>query len=241
MINKLQKYINDAQFIVAITGAGISTNSGIPDFRGPNGLYSRKDIAVDKLFDIDYFKTDSSLFYNNIGDFWKDCKNANPTAGHSFLKKLENTGKLKVIISQNIDGLHEKAGNENIINVHGDFNNFQCINCHSLYVTTEEIYNQVINKKAPTCKKCGNILKPEIVFFGEQVPGIPEAIKFIRQADLLLAIGTSLVVYPVASLPEYLSPHAKMCIINKGATPYDNQANIVIDNDIDHILSQLIL
>jgi NAD-dependent deacetylase len=229
----------EASSIVALTGAGISTNSGIPDFRGPGGLYSRNDIDAEKLFDINYFRHDPTYFYSVINDFWLQCQHAPPTKGHLFLKKLEDAGKLKVVITQNIDGLHHKAGNRNIITVHGDFDECVCIKCHAHFPVNDDIMQQVAQKTVPTCPTCNGTLKPTVVFFGEPVIGMQEAISYTRTADLFLAIGTSLLVYPVAQLPGFLSPEARLVIINRGNTPYDSQAELVLQENIDTIVERI--
>lgn len=238
-IKILNKLIIQSRNIVALTGAGISTNCGIPDFRGPKGLYSRTDIPTDKLFDINYFRKDPSLFYTHIGKFWRDCMHATPSKGHFFLNDLEKAGKLDAIITQNIDGLHNKAGNKNIIDVHGNFNEFKCINCSYTCPPTEKMLNLVLNKNIPQCEKCGNPLKPTVVFFGEAVPGMDKALEYITSCDLFIALGTSLVVYPVAQLPMYLNPNTKFIIINMGETPYDEKADLIFNDDIDNIIKYL--
>ena len=162
-----------SNYIVALTGAGISTNAGIPDFRGPNGLYSKKDIPADKIFDLNYFREDPGLFYTYIPELLNEFDKARPTKGHLFLKKLEDLGKLKTIITQNIDGLHTKAGNANIIEIHGNFNRYYCLECNSEVLSTdsdfEDFKNIIREKKVPKCKKCNGTMKPNVVFFGEYV------------------------------------------------------------------------
>jgi NAD-dependent deacetylase len=232
----LRDYIADAKQIAVITGAGISTNSGIPDFRGPNGLYSRKDIPAELLFDVSYFHKDPSLFYTHIGSLWEAFLKAEPTRTHFLLAKLENMGKISVIITQNIDGLHQKAGSKKIISAHGDFTQFYCTSCSTVYSDLSEIITTVLQNNIPYCA-CGGVLKPRVVFFGEPIIGMEKAEKEIEQADLLLVIGSSLVVYPVASFPVFRKNNTPFIIVNKGDTPYDNQANLKIDDDIDSVFS----
>ena len=236
----LAKLIKDSKKIAVLTGAGISTSAGIPDFRGPKGLYSRKDISADKLFDITYFKEDPNFFYSVIPEFFKQCTSASPTKGHIFVKKLQDIGKLNVLVTQNIDGLHDKAGNTDIIDIHGNFNDFKCVKCFSSVKQDEKIRQTIAASRVPLCQSCGGILKPTVVFFGESVIGFEEAAMKIQQSDLLLTIGTSLAVNPAAALPQYLSNNASFVIINKGSTPYDSTADLVVSEDIDYVAEKLI-
>ncbi len=242
-IDILMDLIVKSNYIVALTGAGISTNSGIPDFRGPNGIYRSGNIAFDKLFSIEYFREDPSFFYSNFTSLYEKIENAKPNKGHLFLKKLEELGKLKVIITQNIDGLHEKAGNSNIIELHGNLKKFICINCNNIIEYSSENYKNSIEKlkksEIPHCEKCNGILKPDVVFFGEYVHDLEKALTEVQKADLLLTIGTSLTVYPASTLPSYIDEKAKLIIINNQPTPYDEKAKAVINEDIDIVVDKL--
>jgi NAD-dependent deacetylase len=233
-----ESIILSSRNIVALTGAGISTSAGIPDFRGPNGLYSRKDIPADKLFDIDYFRKDPSLFYTHIGPLWKSFDAAAPTAGHKFLARLEREGRLSGIITQNIDGLHEKAGSHNVVPIHGDFRSFFCVSCGEKKEDTRTIFSQAMEGHIPRCSSCGGTMKPSVVFFGEQIAGMDESVELISNADLILVIGSSLVVYPAAALPRYRKPAARLIIMNRGSTYLDSEADCVIDEDIDSFLKR---
>ena len=232
------KIISGSKRIAALTGAGISTSAGIPDFRGPKGLYSRRDIPAELIFDIDHFRRDPSLFYTHIGPLWKSFVEASPTEGHRFLARLESDGKLAGIITQNIDGLHEKAGSKKVIPIHGDFRSFICVKCGSSTEELDAVFETTMEGDVPRCKKCGGALKPAVVFFGEQVNGVEEAVELMRSADAVLVIGSSLVVYPAAALPRYRSSQAKLVIMNRGATYLDNKADCVIDEDIDTFLER---
>ncbi len=235
--------IMKSSYIVALTGAGISTHAGITDFRGPNGLYSRKDIPADKIFDINYFKQDPALFYNFINDLLNLFEKAKPTKGHKFLKKLETLGKLKAIITQNIDGLHKKAGNSNIIELHGNFEKFYCIECNDEIYPDSPPYKKILSliksKKVPRCQKCNGIIKPNIVFFGEYVRDLEKALTEIQKADLMITMGASLTVYPASTLPSYLADSSKLVIINNMETPFDTKAKVVLHEDIDDIVDKL--
>lgn len=241
-IDMLMDLIARSKYIVALIGAGISTNAGIPDFRGPGGLYSRRDIPAEKIFDLDTFRSDPSLFYTHIGSLAAPVAAAKPTKGHLFLKKLEDLGKLKMTISQNIDGLHEAAGVKNVIDIHGNFRHFTCLSCGKVHETTPALLSQVTSfpqtKALPQCD-CGGLLKPDIVFFGEPVKDLELALTEVQKADLLITLGTSLSVYPVSTLPSYLSDNAKLVIINASETQYDHKAKIVLSDDIDTVVERL--
>ena len=242
-IDLLMDQIIKSKYIVALIGAGMSTNAGITDFRGPKGLYNRKDIPADKLFDIEYFRQDPTLFYTYIGELLDSFLNAKPTRGHLLLKKLEDLGKLKMVVSQNIDGLHQKAGIKNIIDIHGNFEKNHCVSCMKEYASDDK-FRQIIlqfknKKELPLCPSCGGVLKPDVVFFGEPVKDLELALTEVQKADLLIAIGTSLTVYPVSTLPSYLSDTARLAIINSTDTPYDSKAKIIINEDIDTVAEKL--
>jgi NAD-dependent deacetylase len=235
--------IMKSNYIVALTGAGISTKAGIPDFRGPNGIYSRKDIPSDKIFDYNYFHEDPTLFYSYIYELLELFQKAKPTKGHRWLKKLQDLGKLKTVVTQNIDGLHLQAGNNQVIEIHGNFNKFYCMQCnHEVNVKDEEysiIMDKVKAKSVPYCEKCGGTYKPNVVFFGEYVRDLEKALTEVQKADLLITIGTSLTVYPAAMLPGYLADTSKLVIINNDETPYDTKAKVVLNDDIDVVVDQL--
>lgn len=234
-IDLLMDLISRSQYVVALTGAGISTASGIPDFRGPKGIYSRGDIPGEKLFDIKLFREDPEVFYTHIGELFEGSLDAQPTLGHRFLKKLEDLGKLKCVITQNIDGLHTKSGNSHVLAVHGDFREFVDIETGELEPVTDKIIDTIRKKKVPR-NKAGHVLKPNIVFFGEPVAGLEKALTEVQRADLLICMGTSLQVYPVAQLPGYLADGARLVIMNQGATPYDKDAFLVLNQDINEVV-----
>lgn len=236
--------IMKSNYIVALTGAGISTSTGIQDFRGPNGLYKRKDIPADKIFDLNYFREDPSLFYKYIGTMMNTFKKAKPTKGHLFLKKLQDLGKLKTVVTQNIDGLHTRAGNTNVIELHGNFNRFICVNCNNEVSIEDKPYQDILTrikeKKVPKCKKCKKgALKPNVVFFGEYVRDLEKALTEVQKADVLITMGTSLSVYPASTLPGYLHDGSRLVIINQEETPYDIKAKVVLHEDIDEVVDKL--
>lgn len=240
-IDLLMDFIPKSKYIVALTGAGISTGAGVPDFRGPNGLYSRKDVPGEKLFSIDYFREDPALFYRYVGELLLPFRKAEPTKGHKFLKKLEDLGKLKSVVTQNIDGLHRKAGNSYVIEVHGNFDFFVCTASfqHPSEPLDDRILGCIERGEVAKCKACGAPLKPNVVFFGEPVQGLEKALTEVQKADLLIVLGSSLTVYPVAQLPGYLSDDQKLVIVNQQETPYDDRADAVIRDDIDSVVEKL--
>jgi NAD-dependent deacetylase len=239
-IAELEGLLSKSKKIVALTGAGISTSAGIPDFRGPHGLYSRKDVPAELLFDIGHFRKDPSLFYSFIGELWESFLTAKPSIAHKTLAALEKKGALSAVVTQNIDGLHHRAGSRNVIPVHGDFESFICVTCGSKTEDVMNIFAQVKEKKIPYCA-CGGVMKPNVVFFGEPVFGMNAAIEFVQSADLMLVIGSSLAVFPAASLIHYKPHNCPLVIINKGETPNDREAAIKIEDDIDSIFSKLSL
>jgi NAD-dependent deacetylase len=230
--------LSKSKYIVALTGAGISTNAGIQDFRGPNGIYKRKDIPGEKIFEIKYFNENPSDFYSVFSEMIDTYANAIPTKGHLFLKKLEDIGRLKTVITQNIDGLHQKAGNTNVIEVHGSFSNFYCLSCGKVFPMNSDLVSVVRKGKIPLCDICKAALKPDVVFFGEPVHGLEKALTEVQRADMLITMGTSLTVYPVATLPSYITDSTMLVIINNEPTQYDHRAKIVLNEDIDIIVER---
>lgn len=234
--------ISKSEYIVALSGAGISTNAGIPDFRGPNGIYRTENFPGEDLFDIQIFRDRPEFFYEHIGDFFFSMRKAEPTKGHLFLSKLEGLGKMKSVVTQNIDGLHDKAGNSYVIPVHGDFEEFHCQGCKFKTELNEKLLEMIKNKQVPHCSdfggECGGVLKPRVVFYGEPVYAFEKALTEVQKADLLIVLGSSLTVYPVASLPTYLRDDAKFVIINNESTPMDHLAQVVLHEDIDSVVEK---
>lgn len=231
-----------SEYTVALTGAGLSTTAGISDFRGPNGLYNRKDIPGDKLFDIAAFKEDPSLFYRFIPELFGQINTAEPTAGHQLLAKLEKLGKIKTVVTQNIDGLHTRAGNKNVIELHGSMDRFVCTGCQKEF-TRESPEDASIREKAlkgevPYCPTCHASVKPAIVFFGEYVRDLEKAMTEVQKADLLIVMGSSLTVYPAGMLPGYLHDQAKLVIMNMQETPYDHKAKVLLREPIDEVVAK---
>lgn len=234
-LKELNNYINNSNNIVFFGGAGVSTASGIKDFRSKDGLYNEQyKYPPEEILS-------HSFFINNKEEFYKfyreklNCLDALPNICHKYLTKLEQSGKLKAIITQNIDGLHQKAKSTNILELHGTIYKNHCISCHKEY-PPEKIFNE---KKIPTCS-CGNPIKPDVVLYEEPLDEniINKTIDAIEKADLLLVVGTSLTVYPASSFIRYFKGN-NLIIINKDTTPMDNLANLVINENIKDVFSYL--
>ena len=234
-INKLQELINKSNKIVFFTGAGVSTESGIPDFRSKDGLYNQKyPYPPEEILSYHFFISNPKEFYK----FYKDKFNIldkEPNIFHEYLKCLEDKNKLLGIITQNIDGLHEKAGNKNIALLHGTIYKNTCINCGKEY-SAEYIFN---SKDIPICK-CGGIIKPNVVLYEEGLDNatVNKAITWLKEADLLIVTGTSLTVYPASSFINYYLGK-DLVIINKDKTNYDNIATLVINDSLGNIFKNL--
>ena len=234
-VEELKKIINESNNIVAFTGAGASTLSGIKDFRSKDGLYNMKykynpeDILSSYFF---YTKTDE--FY----EFYKDklnCLDKKPNIVHNYLSQLEKENKLKCVITQNIDGLHTKAGSKNVLELHGTIYKNHCIDCGKEY-TAEYVFN---SKDIPKCE-CGGIIKPNVVLYGEGLDNDDffKAEQFVSTCDTLIIIGTSLTVFPVSGLVR-LFKGKNLVIINRDTTPYDGLASLVINDELDNVFKKL--
>jgi NAD-dependent deacetylase len=235
-IEKLYQWIDKSDNIVFFGGAGVSTESNIPDFRSAEGLYSKKyhqNYSPEEMISHDFFINHTDLFY----EFYKNkmiYPDAQPNSAHIALAKLEKEGKLQSVITQNIDGLHQLAGSTKVHELHGSVHRNFCMDCGEYYTLNAIIDNSDI----PYCKKCGGIIKPDVVLYGEQLNEsiIMDAIKDIQSADLLLVAGTSLTVYPAANFITYYKGD-KLVLVNKSKTPYDHQVNLVITEKIGKVLN----
>jgi len=230
-IKKLYKLIKEAQYPVALTGAGVSTLSGIRDFRGKNGLYN--DMDAEKIFSLDYFEKDPSFYYKNAADFIYNVDEKEPSIVHNVLGELENRGLLKALITQNIDLLHQKGGSKNVIEIHGSPSIHYCLMCPGVRVSFEEAAAVVHSGDMPKCPKCGRVIKPAITFFGEPLPAdaLRQAVSESQKADLMLVLGTSLTVFPAASMPDYtLRNGGKIVIVNNMETHLDKTAVLKFDD-----------
>jgi NAD-dependent deacetylase len=233
---KLIEVIEVSDYITALTGAGISTLSGIPDFRGVyNPIWDK--FPQDKVFNQDYFTRHPQMFFDFLREVLK--QEYQPNVAHYFLKFLEKKKKLKAIITQNIDGLHKIAGSKNVYELHGSIYSSHCMKCGQAY-TYDIFVKKLFMEKVVSCK-CSGVIKPDIVFFGETLP--PEdfnmALYNASHSDLMLVIGTSLVVQPAAFMPMYtLNNGGKVVLINKGETYIDDRAFLIF-NDIKEVFTYL--
>jgi NAD-dependent deacetylase len=243
-LEQVRRWVEDARRIVALTGAGISTESGIPDFRGPQGVWTR-DPRAERLSNIHYYMSDPAV----RREAWKGrldhpAWRAQPNAGHLALVELERRGTLHALITQNIDGLHQQAGSsaEKVIEVHGTLRDVMCMACGWRGPMPPVLDRVRAGEEDPPCARCGGILKSATISFGQPlVPSvIARAMRAAGQADLLLAIGTSLQVYPVAgAVPAACAAGTRVVIVNAEATPFDEMADAVLREPIGEILPAL--
>ncbi len=238
-ISHISDLIRKAKYCVALTGAGISTPSGIPDFRSPGSgvwtKYSPMDVAS-----LSAFRYHPDRFYAWLRPFVRNLFEANPNPAHNALVELEHSGYLQSIITQNIDALHQKAGSKNVIEVHGTYQTLSCPACFQQIEANAEILNTLLESSIiPRCPLCDTILKPDLILYEEQLPIAKwnQARNEIQACDLLLVLGSSLTVTPVSDLPyTALVSGAKIIIINQGCTHLDSQAEITIDADLAEML-----
>jgi NAD-dependent protein deacetylase/lipoamidase len=243
-LDVVRTWLRASTRIVALTGAGISTESGIPDFRGPRGLWTTNPKA-ERLSDIHYYMSDPEvrrLSWESRLDH--PAWNAAPNAGHRALVELEQRGQLHALVTQNIDGLHQRAGSSpaKVIEVHGTMHQAMCMSCHWRGPMNDVLERVRAGEDDPPCERCGGILKSATISFGQ--PLVPDvinrAMRAAAQADLLLAIGTSLQVYPIAgAVPIARSAGARVVIVNAEPTPFDDVADAVVRTPIGQALPAL--
>jgi len=234
-IQILQQWINDSSRIVFFGGAGVSTESGIPDFRSVDGLYNQKyDYPPEEILSRSFFDRRPEEFYR----FYRDkmiCTDAKPNAAHKKLAELEEKGKLRSVVTQNIDGLHTFAGSKRVWELHGSVHRNRCMDCGRPYGLDR------IRESAgvPRCT-CGGIIKPDVVLYEESLDGyvMEQALWDIQNADMLIIGGTSLAVYPAAGLIRYYGGK-RLVLINKSETPYDSHADLVIHDAIGAVLGEM--
>ena len=238
-IEQLTKILKESNNIVFFGGAGVSTESGIPDFRSADGLFNEKlniTFTPEQLVSHSFYIRYPKEFFN----FYKAkliYPQAKPNKAHISLAKLEEMGKLKAVITQNIDGLHQAAGSKNVFELHGSVLRNYCVKCHAFY---DEKFI-LDSKDVPTCTKCGGNVKPDVVLYEEGLDDnvIRDAIRAIANADTLIIGGTSLVVYPAAGLIDYFKGK-NLILINKSSTSADNKADLVIHDSIGKVLNMAI-
>jgi NAD-dependent deacetylase len=239
-VSILQQIIDKSKYLVFFGGAGVSTESGIPDFRSVDGLYNQEwKYPPEQIISASFFYADAKEFYR----FYRAKllpKGKKPNAAHYKLAELEACGKLKAVITQNIDGLHQMAGSKNVYELHGSTLRNYCLDCHAFYDSTFIDQSENNEDKLPHCTKCGGLVKPDVVLYEEGLDQnvIDGAVRHIASADTLIIGGTSLSVYPAAGLIRYFRGE-KLVLLNKSATAQDSIADLVIHEPIGQVLSQI--
>ena len=234
-IEQFKSLVKKSNNIVFFGGAGVSTESGIPDFRSKDGLYNQKyDYPPEEILSHTFFLKHTEEFYK----FYKDKMNSlkyEPNITHVKLVELENKGKLKAIVTQNIDGLHQKAGSKNVYELHGSVLRNYCMKCHKFY-DAEYVFN---SSGIPKCS-CGGIVKPDVVLYEESLneETLENSIIAIANADMLIVAGTSLTVYPASGLINYFRGK-NLVLVNRDSTPYDNRANLVINESLGKVFNEI--
>ena len=234
-IQQFKELINQSNNIVFFGGAGVSTESGIPDFRSKDGLYNQKyKYPPEEILSHSFFMSYTDEFFK----FYKEKMNSlkyEPNVTHVKLAKLEKEGKLKAVITQNIDGLHQKAGSKNVYELHGSVLRNYCMKCHKFY-DAEYVFN---SDSIPKCS-CGGIIKPDVVLYEEALneETLENSIIAIQNADMMIVAGTSLTVYPASGLINYFRGR-NLVLINKDSTPYDNRANLVINESLGKVFKEI--
>lgn len=233
---QLKHWIEESDNIVFFGGAGVSTESGIPDFRSVDGLYNQQyDYPPETIISHSFYVRNPKEFYR----FYKNkmlFPDAKPNAAHLALAKLEQQGKLKAVITQNIDGLHQAAGSREVLELHGSVHRNYCTRCGEFY-NLQDILDM---EGVPKCS-CGGTIKPDVVLYEEGLDQriLQKAVSYIRHADVLIVGGTSLTVYPAAGLIDYY-PGSKLVLVNKSVTPMDNRADLVVSGKIGEVFSQIV-
>lgn len=235
-IEKFSEIVKNSKKIVFFGGAGVSTESGIPDFRSVDGLYNQQwDYPPETILS-------RTFFMHNINEFYRfyhakmNCMNAKPNPAHIKLAELEKAGKLTAIVTQNIDGLHQLAGSKKVYELHGSIHRNYCIKCHKFF-NAEYVFG---SDGVPRCDECGGLIKPDVVLYEEALDNdvVDGAVKAIKECDTLIIGGTSLNVYPAAGLIRYFRGQ-NLVIINKSPTQYDNNADLLICENIGEVFSAI--
>lgn len=237
-MDRLREWIGQSQRIVFFGGAGVSTESGIPDFRSVDGLYSQSyDVPPETMVSHGYFQRNPVEFYRFYREkMLRPALAAQPNAAHRKLAELEQAGKLLAVITQNIDGLHQAAGSRTVYELHGSVHRNRCLSCGAMY-DPEYILSHT---PVPRCAGCGGLVKPEVVLYEEQLDGavLSASLRALHQADMVIVGGTSLSVYPAAGLLDAFTG-ARLVLINQSPTPLDKRAGCLIADRIGEVLSQI--
>ena len=235
-IEQFLQWVKESDNIVFFGGAGVSTESGIPDFRSVDGLYNQQyDYPPETILSHSFYRSKPEEFYR----FYRNkmlCLDAEPNITHIKLAELEKAGKCKGIVTQNIDGLHQKAGSKNVMELHGSVLRNYCEHCNA-FMSAEDILH---SEGVPRCKECGGPVKPDVVLYEEGLnqKTLQDAVYYISHADMLIIGGTSLAVYPAAGLIDYYRGN-KLVLINKSATPMDSRADLVIQEGLGAVFSKV--
>lgn len=240
-IAELNQRIKDSQRIVFFSGAGVSTESGIPDFRSKDGLYNQKDVRFENyrpeyLLSKNCLQNEPNVFF----EFYRqklDCRGIEPNVTHRKMAELERAGKDVCVVTQNIDGLHQKAGSEKVCEIHGTTERNYCEDCHAEY-GANFIFES--STDIPVCPECGGAVRPDVTLYGEGLPheAWVDAMQAIHKADLVVVCGTSLTVYPAASMLDFI-PYSKIVIVNRDETKYDRRAALVFHESLGEVFSQI--
>ncbi len=235
-IQEFLEMVESSDNIVFFGGAGVSTESGIPDFRSVDGLYHQQyEYPPETILSHTFYRRNSEEFYR----FYRNkmlCLDAEPNMAHKKLAQLEAAGKVKAVVTQNIDGLHQLAGSKRVLELHGSVHRNYCESCHAFYDAEYVLHSEGV----PQCGTCHGSLKPDVVLYEEGLDNqtIQEAIYYISNADMLIIGGTSLAVYPAAGLVDYY-PGNKLVLVNKTPTPRDNMANLVLSESIGELFGKI--
>jgi NAD-dependent deacetylase len=240
-IADLRNLLDRSERTVFFSGAGISTESGIPDYRTPQkGLWA--NLASEDYLNIDSFTANPERFYTFFAPLFDVFRNALPNSAHAFIGKREAEGKTLSVITQNIDGLHHKAGSKTVHELHGSLMTSRCMRCDEQMATTRVFRILSKGENPPKCPACGGVMRPDVIFFGEMLPPavMDNAVKDSMNCDLFIVAGSSLSVMPAAMLPGYAkSSGAKVVIINKMPTPYDGMADLVINRSLGEVFKSV--
>ena len=240
-VEKAAGLLSQARRGVALTGAGVSAESGIPTFRGEGGLWTKYDPV--KVSSIESFMADPASYWQVSKDRGRVALAAKPNAGHTALVALEEAGHLVAIVTQNTDGLHQDSGARRVIELHGSGRNVRCLECGSIE-SRQEVQSRLHVEMPPHCRNCGGtLLKPTVVLFGEPMPveAVTDAYELAEQADVMLVVGTSLAVYPAAEIPLVAArAGAPMIVINAEPTPFDRFAEVVIHGRSGEVLPEIL-
>lgn len=240
-LKAIASQLKKARHIVAFTGAGISAESGIPTYRGNDGLWTKYDPNL--YANINHFRQNPSYYWNFFRDVrYPILKKVKPNPAHLALAEMETKGSLKTVITQNIDGLHQEAGSSSVIELHGTTQTIICTDCSKRYAL-DEAFSKLEEKIPPLCTECQGILRPDVIFFGEMLDPqiLSQAYAEAENCDFLLAVGSSLVVYPAADIPLRAKQRgSKLAIINKDSTPLDPVADYVINDAAGTVLPQIV-